>query len=174
MNFNTIKKKLSLNSEGILMSETEELISRLESFPQKLRTVVEPLSPDQLQLKIINWSIVTAVHHICDSHLNSYIRIKMALTESTPTIKPYNESAWSTLADVSLPIDSSLSILDGIHLRICSILKSLTSSDWQKSFIHPELSLSSITLLDYCKNFANHGENHLKAIQTTLTKNNIN
>lgn len=152
------------------MSETEELIARLESFPVKLREAVQHLTEEQLQTKITNWTIKQAIHHIADSHINSYIRIKLALTESTPTIMPYNESAWSTLADITAPIDFSLDILNGIHLRICIVLKSLSSSDWEKKFIHPELNPSEISLVHYVNNFVNHGEHHLNSIIKTLNR----
>ena len=73
------------------MSEKDNLIHRLEIFPKNLRDTVVNLSPDQLQQKVVNWTIATNVHHICDSHINSYIRIKLALTEPNPTIKPYDD-----------------------------------------------------------------------------------
>ena len=150
------------------MSEEIELIARLESFPSKLRSTVGSLTAEQLEKKIINWPISTAVHHICDSHLNSYIRIKMALTESVPTIKPYNESEWAKLADISAPINLSLMILEGVHKKICVILHSLSTSDWYKTFYHPELNPPTITILDYVKRFAEHGEHHLQGIKEAL------
>ncbi len=152
------------------MPETEELIAESESFPVKLRETVQHLTEDQLRTKIKNWTIKQAIHHIADSHINSYMRIKLALTEPTPTIKPYNESAWSMLADISAPIDFSLAIVNGIHLRICIVLKSLKPSDWEKKFIHPELNPSEITLLSYVNNFVNHGQQHLNSIIKTLDR----
>lgn len=150
------------------MSEIEDLISRLEIFPSKLRKVVENLSAEQLKLIVVSWTVTQNVHHICDSHLNSYIRIKLALTESNPTIKPYNESAWATLPDYSSDISTSLAIIDGIHKRICIVLRSLSESDLQKSFVHPELSTSQITIAQYLNNFANHGEQHLAHVVSSL------
>lgn len=155
------------------MSEIENVISRLENFPSKLRNVVEHLTPDQLQLKVVNWIVAQNVHHICDSHLNSYIRIKLALTESSPTIKPYNESAWATLSDYASDISTSLAIIDGIHRRICIVLRTLTNSDLQKTFVHPELENPQIKLQDYINNFANHGESHLQKVISCLKSNGI-
>lgn len=150
------------------MSEIEDLISRLEIFPSKLKKVVENLSADQLQLTVVSWNVAQNVHHICDSHLNSYTRIKLALTESNPTIKPYNESAWATLPDYSSDISTSLAIIEGIHKRICIVLRSLSESDLQKSFVHPELTTSQITIAQYLNNFANHGESHLTSVISAL------
>ena len=152
------------------MSEIENIISRLENFPAKLKEVVENLSDDQLQSKVVNWTVVQNVHHICDSHLNSYTRIKLALTENNPTIKPYNESAWATLPDYSSDITTSLAILEGIHKRICIVLRSLSASNLQKTFVHPELSNPQIILAQYIENFANHGEGHLQNILSSLEK----
>lgn len=152
------------------MSEIDTVIARLEVFPKNLRNTVEHLSSAQLQQRVVNWTIATNVHHICDSHMNSYVRIKLALTETNPTIKPYNESSWAQLADASSSIDSSLAIIENIHKKICIVLKSLNSDDWQKTFVHPELSPAQITLLRYVHNFADHGEHHLQNIKHSLHK----
>ena len=152
------------------MSEKDNMIHRLEKFPKNLRDTVVNLSPDQLQQKVVNWTIATNVHHICDSHINSYIRIKLALTEPNPTIKPYDESAWANLVDINAPIELSLEVIDGIHNRICFILKHLNELDWQKTLVHPELNPPQITLIDYVKRFADHGEHHLQNITKTMNE----
>lgn len=156
------------------MTEIEKLISQIEIFPSKLSSIISKLSPDQLQLVVINWTIAQNIHHMVDSHINSYIRIKLALTEDSPTIKPYDESLWSTLPDsMTLDVSTSLAVIEGIHKRICLVLRSLTDSDWQKTFTHPELNPSEITIATYLKVFASHGYNHLDNILSTLEKNNI-
>ena len=137
------------------------------------KNIISMLTADQLQSKVVNWTVAQNVHHICDSHLNSYTRIKLALTENNPTIKPYNESAWATLPDYSSDITTSLAIVEGIHKRICIVLRSLNETDIQKSFVHPELSTPQITLAQYIENFANHGEGHLQNIVTALQKQGI-
>ena len=154
------------------MNTIENIISRLENFPNNLEHVVGELSEQELDKIVVTWTVRQVVHHICDSHLNSYIRIKLCLTENNPTIRPYDESAWSNLSDVSLPIQSSISILKGIHVKSVFLLKSLREKDWNKTFFHPE-SDKTYTLEDYAEYFASHGENHLKLIVSALdSKNN--
>ena len=165
---NIFNYHFSYYKRGFFMSEINDLISTLETFPTKLNDTVTNLSQDKLQTKIINWTIQQAVHHICDSHINSYIRIKLALTEFNPTICPYDETTWSNLADIHAPIIISLSILQGIHERICLVLKSISESDWQRTLVHPERTPAQITLLEYVHSFADHGEHHLKSISETL------
>jgi hypothetical protein len=115
-------------------------IETLRLLPARLRTAVNGLSDAQLDTPYRDggWTVRQLVHHIFDSHANSYIRFKLALTEDWPTIKPYDEAAWARLADSRGPIDGSLTLIDGLHGRWVVLLESMTEEDFQKGFIHPE------------------------------------
>ena len=118
-----------------------QYIRDIELFPSRLRTEVEHLTPEQLDThyRPDGWTIRQVVHHCADSHMNSFTRFKLALTEDTPTIKPYFEDRWAELADSkSMPIEPSLKILEGLHERWAVMLKSMTNEDLERRFVHPE------------------------------------
>ncbi len=117
-------------------------IGELETLPENLRKAVAGLSDTQLDTPYRpgGWSVRQVVHHLPDSHINSYIRFRLALTEDAPTIKPYEESKWAELPDArQSPIEPSLSLLDGLHRRFTVLLHSLTPEEFAKTFRHPEL-----------------------------------
>ncbi len=116
-----------------------ELIDQIESAPAVLRKAVAGLSAAQLDTKYRNWSIRQIVHHLADSHINSYIRFKWALTEDLPTIKAYFEDRWVALEDSSTgAIDEPLALFEAIHARWVQLLRTMTPADFERSFIHPE------------------------------------
>ena len=125
-------------------SFTKELltlfISDIESFPQKLQQEVAHLNEQQLDTpyRPEGWTIRQVVHHCADSHMNSIIRFKLALTEEQPVIKPYLEDKWAELQDYKLPIEPSLQLLEGLHFRWAILLKSFNEADLERKFIHPE------------------------------------
>ncbi|MFW9777562.1 MAG: DinB family protein [Candidatus Heimdallarchaeota archaeon] len=139
-----------------------EFLRMIEIFPAELESVVKGLASGELNKKVVQWSLRQVVHHIADSHLNSYIRIKMALTEENPTIKPYNESAWAELPDYKQNIELSLAMIRSVHQRITQVLKELDEKDWTRTLVHPEIG--SLTLDQYLEIFATHGGRHLKFI----------
>ena len=108
------------------------------------------------------WSARQVIHHLADSHINSYTRFRLALTEEKPTIKPYEEAAWATLSDAkTAPVEISLTLLDGLHARWILLLQSLTESQWHKEFVHPEHGAMSLenTLAMYswhCRHHLGH------------------
>jgi len=104
------------------------------------------------------------VHHLADSHANGIVRTKLALTESNPTIKPYEEAEWATLPDYNLPLEPSMQILSGIHLRWVTLLKSLTLADLDKTFFHPKHQ-KSFSLKTQIANYAWHSNHHLAHIR---------
>src|SRR5688572_29610178 len=116
-------------------------IDAIEGFPARLREAVTDLSDAQLDTpyRPEGWTVRQVVHHVADSHMNALIRMKLALTEDTPTIKPYDEKAWSTLADMRLPIEVSLGLIAGIHTRWVAVISGLSVDQFSRSFIHPEL-----------------------------------
>jgi uncharacterized damage-inducible protein DinB len=125
-----------------------ELIGVIANAPRLLREAVEELSAAQLDTKYKNWTIRQIVHHLADSHVNSYIRFKWTLTEETPTIKAYDDGLWAALDDsLHGPIDPPLALLEGLHRRWVQLLRSMKPEQFLRSFIHPEsgdkVSLSS-------------------------------
>lgn len=116
-------------------------IRDIQIFPERLRIETENLSEQQLDTpyRPQGWTIRQVVHHCADSHMNSLIRIKLALTEDAPVIKPYFEDRWAELADSKIfSIEPSLQLLSGLHARWVVLLKSLMANDLEKVFIHPE------------------------------------
>lgn len=148
---------------------TEELrrrfISQIAEAPHKLRAAVEGLSNQQLDTpyRPEGWTVRQVVHHLPDSHLNSYIRFKLALTEDEPTIKPYFEDRWALLEDArTAPIEISLSLLESLHQRWVLMLRSLSRSDLARTFRHPELGI--VNLEKYLCVYAWHGQHHVAHI----------
>src|SRR6202035_3989806 len=109
------------------------------------------------------WTMRQVAHHVPDSHLNAYVRCKLALTEDEPTIKPYAEDRWAELADTkTTPIEVSLTMLEALHDRCVRLLRSLTQPEWKRSFRHPELG--TMTLEKTLALYAWHGRHHLAHI----------
>ena len=112
----------------------------IQVFPMLIKNTVEDLTDAQLDTpyRPEGWTVRQLVHHCADSHLNAYTRIKLALTEDKPVIKPYNEKLWAELSDSTLPILPSLMILGGIHHRWSVLLQELKEEQWERVYIHPE------------------------------------
>lgn len=126
--------------EEINATAISSWILDIERFPAELRHEAAGLSQEELgwRYRPGGWNITQVVHHCADSHFNSFVRFKLALTEDIPTIKPYEEARWAELADSLGPIESSLSILTGLHARWCMLLKSLKDVDLKAQYFHPE------------------------------------
>lgn len=147
-------------------------IATIENFPGKLRKETENLSDAQLDTpyRENGWTIRQVVHHCADSHLNSILRFKLALTEDKPTIKPYFEDRFSELPDSkTFPIEASLQMLEGTHKRWVALLKSFSEEDLQKTFIHPEHN-REFTLQVNIAIYAWHCEHHLAHITSLKNK----
>jgi uncharacterized damage-inducible protein DinB len=116
-----------------------EFIAVIESAPAALRRAVDGLSDAQLETRYRNWTVRQIVHHIADSHVNSYIRFKWALTEDRPTIKAYYEDRWVALADSRAgDIRAPLALLEGLHACWVQLLRAMSDEQFARSFIHPE------------------------------------
>lgn len=120
--------------------ERRHLLLELAAHPAHVRSAISGLTEEQLDTPYRpgGWTVRQVVHHLADSHLNSYVRFKLALTETEPTIKPYDEAAWAELPDSGLPPDVSLSLLEGLHHRWCTLLEGLNEEQWRRRFVHPE------------------------------------
>lgn len=122
-------------------------IEEIEKFPTVLRQTVANWSNEQLSTKTKpdGWMVAQVIHHLADSHMNSFIRFKLALSEDRPTIKPYAEDRWADLADgKDLDIENSLQILEGLHKRWVILLKSLYKEDLQRTFFSPRAQRVSL------------------------------
>lgn len=120
-------------------AQLAKLIGEIAAAPAELRQAIAGLSDEQLETKYRNWTIRQIVHHLADSHVNSYIRFKWALTENLPTIKAYSEDRWVELADSQQgAIKPALDLFDAIHARWVQLLNSMVLADFDRSFIHPE------------------------------------
>ena len=146
----------------------DEWIQDIEEFPALLRGAVQNLNQEQLNTpnRQGGWTIRQVIHHLADSHMNAYIRIKLALTEENPPIKPYEEADWAKLPDYQLPIEASLSILDSLHLRWTHLLRNLEAEELRKTLIHPESGNHSVTFM--IGNYSWHGKHHLAQITNLL------
>ena len=116
-------------------------IDEIAAAPEALRAAVAGLSAEQLGTPYRDggWTVRQVVHHVADSHMNAYIRFKLALTEHEPTIKPYDEARWAELPDsAATPIEVSLALLDALHLRWVTLLRALSPADFSRHFNHPE------------------------------------
>lgn len=124
-----------------------EQISTLRLLPSNLQAALSGMSHSQLDTPYREggWTVRQLVHHIADSHANAYVRTKLALTEDWPAIKTYDEAAWARLFDNSLPIDGSLAMISALHERWVALLESLSESDFQRGYNHPELGRQDLT-----------------------------
>ena len=121
-------------------AERGELIARIAELPGLVRAAVAGLDDAALDTPYRpgGWTVRQVVHHVPDSHVNAYIRFRMAATESDPTIKPYEEARWAALPDSDGPIAPSLDLLDALHARWVILLRAMPESAWGRTFVHPE------------------------------------
>jgi uncharacterized damage-inducible protein DinB len=149
-------------NEDITEGERQRLIEEIAEAPARLRAAVSGLSPEQLDTPYREggWTVRQVVHHLADSHLNSYARFRLALTEDEPAIKTYHEDKWAELHDArTAPIELSLALLESLHERWVLLLKSLTATDWLRTFKHPDLGL--VPLGKNVGLYAWHGKHHV-------------
>ncbi len=151
-------------------AQRRAFIAEIAQMPAYLRAAVRGLSPEQIETPYRDggWTVRQVVHHVPDSHMNAYVRFKLALTEDEPIVKPYAEDRWAELEDSrALPIESSLVMLEALHSRWVLLLSSLSPEQWKRNFKHPALGLMPLE-----KNlalYAWHGRHHVAHI-TELRK----
>ena len=138
----------------------------IAALPTRMRGAVDGLSDTKLDTPYRpgGWTVRQVVHHVPDSHMHAYIRLKLALTENTPTIKPYDEKTWAELADSRMPIEVSLGLLDGIHARWVALLRVMAPGDWARTFNHPEYPEGPRTLEWLLLAYAWHSRHHVAHI----------
>jgi hypothetical protein len=140
-------------------------IASLAEHPARLRAAVAGLTDAQLETPYRpgGWTVRQVVHHLPDSHMNSYVRFRLALTESEPTVKAYDEARWADLNDAkTAPIDPSLALLENLHQRWVTLLRSLSPADWARTFRHPAIGV--ITLEQNLALYDWHGRHHVAHI----------
>jgi uncharacterized damage-inducible protein DinB len=148
----------------VSQDDVNDAIATLAELPGQLRNAVDELSFEQLNTAYRpgGWTVRQVVHHLADSHMNAFIRVRLALTEDWPTIKPYNEAAWAELHDALAPVEWSLELIESLHARWVMLLQSLTKAQWQRGFVHPENGRTTVegsALL-----YAWHSRHHLAHI----------
>jgi uncharacterized damage-inducible protein DinB len=147
-------------------------IASIAAAPARFRDAVRNLDDAQLDTpyRPEGWTVRQVVHHVADSHMNSYIRFRLALTETDPTVKPYDEAQWAALHDAhTLPVEVSLQLLESLHLRWVVLLKSLAPADFERTFRHP--AMGQMTLNANLALYAWHSRHH-EAHITALRRRN--
>jgi uncharacterized damage-inducible protein DinB len=158
--------------DGNLTAEQKrQYLNDIEQAPARLRDAVRGLSDQQLNTPYREggWTVRQLTHHVPDSHLNAYIRFKLALTEDEPTIKPYMEDRWAELPEAkNAPTEVSLALLDSLHQRWTMMLRNIPDPDWKRTFRHPEMGLLSLekTLALYSW----HGRHHVAHVTSLRGK----
>ena len=148
--------------------EKRQHLRDIAELPAKLRSAVAGLAPQHLDIPYREggWTIRQIVHHIPDSHLNSYVRFKLALTENQPTIKPYDESRWAELPEArTAPIEVSLDMVDALHRRWSLMLENMTDADFERSILHPEIG--ALKLKSMVAGYGWHCRHHVAQIVAT-------
>lgn len=152
-------------SDEVTAEQRRAWVEEIRRLPDELRRAVAGLGERQLDTPYRDggWTVRQVVHHLPDSHVNAYVRFKLALTEAEPSIKAYDEARWAELPDTRLtPVDTSLSLLQALHDRWTTLLQELSDEDWRRAFLHPEngrMTLDSLVQL-----YAWHGRHHVAHI----------
>lgn len=144
-------------------------LDRIRRLPRRVAELVSGLSPAELAARPPDgeWSVAQNVHHLADSHINSYVRCKLMATEENPTLKPYDEAAWANLSDgAAADVDDSLTLLEALHARWVRFWETLPDDAWQRTGRHPDSG--EVTLARQLELYAEHGEAHLDQIRRAL------
>jgi uncharacterized damage-inducible protein DinB len=152
--------------------ERRALVEQIAATPARMRAAVAGLSDAQLETPYREggWTVRQVAHHVPDSHMNAFIRVKLALTENEPTIKPYDEAAWAKLSDVrDTPVETSLTLLETLHARWDAILRAMTDDDFGRTLLHPEHGV--VTLDWLIALYAWHGRHHVAHITSLRDRN---
>ena len=150
------------------MEVVNKWVKEIEELPRMLQDAVKDLDDEQLDTpyRLDGWTIRQVIHHLADSHMNAYIRLKLALTEESPVVKTYDETKWAELNDYQFPVEGSLLLLEGLHKRWAELLRTLSQSEMEKTFTHPELG--EVLIYKNIGMYAWHGKHHLAHITSLL------
>lgn len=158
------------SKESYTVAELNDSLERIQALPAKLQAALQGLSDSQLDTPYRDggWTVRQVVHHLADSHLNAYVRVKWTLTEDTPIIKPYDEKAWATTPETAADPALSMGFLKALHVKWVLLLKSIPDSDLSRQFIHPATQ-RAVRLDQLMAMYAWHGDHHVAHI-TELRK----
>lgn len=147
-----------------ISEQRNRVIEEILDIPEILRLTVHKLTPEQLltPYRPGGWTVLQVVHHLADNDMNAYIRFKRALTEESPTASSYREDLWAELSDYRIPVETSLVLLESLHSRFAALLRSLTPSDFQRTFTSP--THGKMNLDAAAQRFAWHGRHHIAQI----------
>jgi uncharacterized damage-inducible protein DinB len=156
--------------EKVTVENSQEWLKETETYTIRLRETVDSLSDEELSrtYRDGSWTVRQLVHHIADSQLNMYQRLKLALTDENPTVPAFDEEKWAIQPDTNLPVESSIKMLEGINERIVSLGYSLTEEQLDRAFTHQENG--KITVATKVAKLAWHEEHHLAHIKIALSK----
>lgn len=156
--------------EIISREDIQTWINEIATLPLRLQEMVKHLDTEALKrtYRDNSWTVQQLIHHIADSHMNAYIRFKLALTEDNPTIKPYAEDKWAELPDSNLPIKISLKMIELLHNRWVYLLQHLSDEQLKRTFYHPDSGI--VTLEKNIGIYAWHGNHHLAHIKNALSR----
>jgi uncharacterized damage-inducible protein DinB len=146
-------------------AEQKERIEKIRALPALVADAVKGLRDDQLDTPYREggWTVRQVVHHLADSHMNAFVRMKLIVTEETPSLKTYDQEDWARLVDsTKLPVESSVMILRGLHERWTQLMENLPPEAWKRTGIHPERGV--MTLDELLTIYAEHGEKHVGTI----------
>lgn len=146
-------------------SDRADIAGRIATFPQRLESVLAGMNDSQLDTpyREDGWTVRQVVHHVSDSHVNAYTRVKLTITEDNPSIRPYNEKEWALTPEVRGGIDISLSLLKAVHAKLTVIISGLREADFRRTYYHPE-NKTQATLDVLLDTYAWHGDHHLAHI----------
>jgi len=135
-------------------------IAAIRLLPERFSAVYAGLASAQLDTPYREggWTLRQLAHHVADSHMNAFVRMKLALTEDWPTIKPYDEKLWAQTAEVAGPVEAPLALLTALHARMADLLASLADADWERGYVHPENGRA--TLAQMAALYSWHGRHH--------------
>lgn len=159
--------------EQVTSQDLQSAVDDIAALPSELRAATTDLKQEEVETPYRpgGWTVRQVVHHVADSHMNSYVRFRLALTEKEPLIKAYDESAWAELTDARHEeIGVSLDLLDALHRRWTILLRSFTDADWARTFRHPERGLMRLDVNAML--YAWHGKHHLAHITSLRQRNN--
>ena len=151
---------------AVTPSKRAAWIGEIAALPAHMRAAVTGLAEEQLDTPYRDggWTVRQVVHHVADSHVNAYVRLKLALTEEAPAIKPYEEKLWADLPDSALPVDVSLSLIDALHHRWITLLRSMRDDAFARTWIHPEHGVRDLDFL--LQLYAWHSRHHVAHVRS--------
>jgi hypothetical protein len=157
--------------ESYSSGEIVSNIERIANIPQKVESVFRTLTPRQLETTYREggWTARQVLHHVADSHMNAYIRIKWTLTEETPLIKAYDEKLWAMTPEINEDPVLSITLLKALHVKFCILLSKISPSDMKKAFVHPETK-KQVSIERMIALYAWHGEHHLGHLNIIAAK----